>query len=110
MHPADQFASLWASASTWIYPCLWLLVGALAWARHRRIAGALFSLAGVSSFVFALLFSADSAFTKGWETDAPLNFSYGYQPVGFILANGLPVLVNVLPLLGALLLLKRREA
>ena len=110
MQSADQFASLLAGVSTRAYPLLWLAVGVFAWVRHRHAAAVLFILAGVSSIVFVLLFSDGSTFTRNWETDSPLSVTFGYQPLGFILANGLPVLGNLLPILGTLFVLTQSEA
>jgi hypothetical protein len=110
MHSADQLASLLANVSTWAYPLLWLALGVFAWVKNRRAAGSLFTVAGASSIFFVLLFSDGSAFTRNWETDSPLNVTFEYQPLGFVLANGLPVLVNLLPIVGTLLLLKHSEA
>jgi hypothetical protein len=110
MAEIDSLASNWAELAQWLYPILWLLVGALSWAKGRRLAGALFALACGSSMLFTALFADGSTFTEGWETDSPLNVAFGYQPLGFALANGLPILANLLPVLGAVLVLSRREA
>jgi hypothetical protein len=110
MHALDRIASIRAEASAWAYPSLWLLVALLSWIRRSRAAACSFAVAAASSVLFNALFSAGSAYTSGWETDSPLNVAFEYQPLGFALANGLPLLSSLLPIVGSLLLLKRSEA
>lgn len=104
----DALAIQIGSLSTWVFPVLWAVAGALALRRRLVLPGALLLTSAAATMLFNVLFAPDSAFTQGWQTDSPLTVAFDYQPLGFAAANGLPLLAN-LSLAGALLLLSLRS-
>ena len=105
----NTVANAWAELSQWLFPAAWMVLGAVSWRRRQKWPGAFLVAAGASGLVFAVLFAPGSWFTANWETDAPLNVAFDYRPLGFILANGLPALMNVSLVLAIGMLSKRKD-
>ena len=100
----NHLAGLWASFSLWFFPIAWVVLGAIAFLKERRLAGFFLLFAGFSIILVRFLFSPYSSFTDGWDTDAPLNVYYSYKPLGFLAANLLPA-ISDLSLVVALIVL-----
>jgi hypothetical protein len=105
----NDIASLWAYISIWLFPAAWLVLGLVGWFRGQRGAGAGLVLAGAAALLVRVLFAPDSWFTRDWATDSPMNVTFSYQPLGFLVANVLPAVSNMSLLLACALLLRRRR-
>lgn len=103
-HAAIKMAAIFH----WAFPAAWVGLGLFAFVKGRRLSGACFLLAGILTVLFSILFAEGSWFTRDWETDAPLNVSFSYKQLGFLLANLLLPASNISLLAGAYLLVKNR--
>lgn len=102
----DRTAQLFWMAWPWFYPAALLCLALWASFKKRYGVSAFLVLAACFNFSYFYLFSFDPTFTEGWETDSPAGVTYVYNPLGFLVANGLPIGQHLCTL-GALLLLLR---
>ncbi len=105
----DKAASLFWTYWPWAYPLATVLLGCYAFFRGSKVAALLLLLSALAGFAHFYLFSI-STFTHDWETDFPTGVTYSYQPLGFILANGLPLARDVFSLVAYALLIRRARA
>lgn len=105
----DQLAQQWNTVSSWLYPVLWFSIGIAAMIVYRyRPAGIALFIAATSALLINVLFAPGSFFIDDWATDSPMNVTFEYQPLGFIVANLLPAIENLSLIAAYVLLLRNR--